>query len=91
MKQDEITLVVDVKTKPGLEGEYERLKDHIQNNFPISTPNSTHCERSEAIFAGKEIASSPKPVLPAPAPPVSVLFSLAPIGVQKLSAMPKPD
>jgi hypothetical protein len=31
MKQDEITLVVDVKTKPGLEGEYERLKDHIQN------------------------------------------------------------
>jgi hypothetical protein len=26
MKQDKFALVVDVKTKPGLEGEYERLK-----------------------------------------------------------------
>ena len=29
MKQDEFALVVDVKTKPGLEGEYERLKGRM--------------------------------------------------------------
>ncbi len=34
MKQDEFALVVDVKTKPGLEGEYERLKDRETKPWP---------------------------------------------------------
>jgi hypothetical protein len=29
MKQDEVALVVDVKTKTGLEGEYKRLKGQM--------------------------------------------------------------
>jgi hypothetical protein len=36
------------------------LEDQRQNNFPLSEPRRRrHCERSEAIFAEKEIASSP--------------------------------
>jgi len=31
-----------------------------------------HCKRSEAVFAEKEIASSPKPALPAPVPQAQV-------------------
>jgi len=31
-----------------------------------------HCERGEAVFAEKEITSSPKPALPAPVPQAQV-------------------